>query len=189
MDSQSRLLKKGHLRGPTCGGYPRSRASLRRTDSVRLAPAPILRMGTRCAALHLDLFEQPGRGGFFSNLLGAGSIQRIDRRSLRSGDRKPSAGYSTFHGGRARGPAASGGRAIRQSKPQRWSRGRGGFLLRLRCTSHIPIGTNRPGLKVKGSRRSTPTSGTSSCVLVPATSQGNCHAAASPGWLYRVTAT
>ena len=36
------------------------RAVLRRTDYVRLAPAPILRMGTRRAALHLDLFEQPG---------------------------------------------------------------------------------------------------------------------------------
>jgi hypothetical protein len=49
-----RLLKKAHLR------RWRTRAALRRTDQVRLAPAPILRMGTRRAALHLDLFEQPG---------------------------------------------------------------------------------------------------------------------------------
>src|SRR5574337_2019532 len=51
----SRLLKKIHLR------RWRARAALQRTDQVRLAPAPILRMGTRRAALHLDLFEQPGR--------------------------------------------------------------------------------------------------------------------------------
>jgi hypothetical protein len=52
--AHTRLLKKAHLR------RWRARAALRRTDQVRLAPAPILRMGTRRAALHLDLFEQPG---------------------------------------------------------------------------------------------------------------------------------
>jgi len=63
----SRLLKKAHLRRPTFGGYPRARAALRRTDQVRLAPAPILRMGTRRAALHLDLFEQPGKERVFQH--------------------------------------------------------------------------------------------------------------------------
>src|SRR5574337_16498 len=63
----NRLLKKTQLRRPTFGGYPRARAALRRTDEVRLAPAPILRMGTRRAALHLDLFEQPGRRRLFKH--------------------------------------------------------------------------------------------------------------------------
>ena len=57
----SRLLKKAHLR---CW---RARAALRRTDQVRLAPAPILRMGTRRAALHLDLFKQPGQKRVFQH--------------------------------------------------------------------------------------------------------------------------
>jgi len=49
----------------------RARAALRRTDQVRLAPAPILRMGTRRAALHLDLFDLSslGKREFFSSLL------------------------------------------------------------------------------------------------------------------------
>jgi hypothetical protein len=63
----SRLLKKAHLRRPTFGGYPRARAALRRTDQLRLAPAPILRMGTRRAALHMDLFEQPGQKRVFQH--------------------------------------------------------------------------------------------------------------------------
>jgi len=46
-----------------------ARAALRRTDTVRLAPAPIVRMGTRRTALHLDLFEQPGVNEFFGRLL------------------------------------------------------------------------------------------------------------------------
>jgi len=56
-----RLLKKAHLRRPTCGGYPRAPATLRRTRKYasRLGGYPSMRMGD--AALHLDLFEQPGR--------------------------------------------------------------------------------------------------------------------------------
>jgi hypothetical protein len=54
----SRLLKKAHL--SAVGGLARSRGAATYVY-VRIAPAPILRMGTRRAALHLDLFEQPGR--------------------------------------------------------------------------------------------------------------------------------
>jgi hypothetical protein len=58
---RSRLLKKAHLL------RWRARAALRGTVSVRLAPAPILRMGTRRAALYLDLFEQPGKKRVFQD--------------------------------------------------------------------------------------------------------------------------
>ena len=68
----SRLLKKAHLR---------------RTDQVRLAPAPILRMGTRRAALHLDLFERPGRKRVFQHP--ARAAQRLFR-IRRTGASRPS---------------------------------------------------------------------------------------------------
>jgi hypothetical protein len=57
----SRLLKKAHLRRPTCGGYPRAPATLRRTRKYAS------RLGSR-TALHLDLFEQPGRKQVFQHL-------------------------------------------------------------------------------------------------------------------------
>jgi SAM-dependent methyltransferase len=50
-----RLLKKAHLRGPILRtGTPRARAALRRTRKYAS------HLASR-AALHLDLFEQPGR--------------------------------------------------------------------------------------------------------------------------------
>src|SRR4030042_7051932 len=57
----------GCRKGPICPPQAdwRACAALRRTGSVRLAPTPILRMGTRRAALHLDLFEQPGKKRVF----------------------------------------------------------------------------------------------------------------------------
>jgi len=83
----SRLLKKAHLLGPTCGGHPRAPAALRRTRQYasRLGGYPSVRMGDAALPLdcargpesldsardpepvegpvegHLDLFEQPGR--------------------------------------------------------------------------------------------------------------------------------
>jgi hypothetical protein len=57
LEKPSRLLKKAHLR------RWRAPATLRRTRKYAS------RLGSR-AALHLDLFEQPGKNKFFSSLLG-----------------------------------------------------------------------------------------------------------------------
>jgi lactoylglutathione lyase len=77
---ESSRLSKGPMGFPSscCSGNSRltktthplrwtARAALRRTCPVRLAPAPILRMGTWRSALHLDLFERPGRNGSASS--------------------------------------------------------------------------------------------------------------------------
>ena len=59
-----RLLKKAHLRRSTFGGYPAPRAALRHTRmyASHLAGYP---SKDRCAAFHLDLFEQSGRKRVF----------------------------------------------------------------------------------------------------------------------------
>jgi hypothetical protein len=53
----SRLLKKAHLR--RC-----------RVCALVAAYLEYASLGSSRGALHLDLFEQPGEGGFFSNVLG-----------------------------------------------------------------------------------------------------------------------
>jgi hypothetical protein len=97
----SRLLKKAHLR------RWRARAALRRTDQVRLAPAPILRMGTRRAALHLDLFEQPGQKRVFQHPARTGCA--YSGRGLRSTGR--------ISGSRCEGPRL---RSESQRQSQNW---------------------------------------------------------------------
>ena len=87
-----RLLKKAHL--SAVGGLARSRGAAAYGPSTPRAGNPFgwvpsLRMGTRRAALHLDLLEQPGRKRVFSILL--------ERRSVLSGSCGSERASSTAH--------------------------------------------------------------------------------------------